>query len=163
MKVILTILPGITIYTMRKEDRCRWRIVNTTHSYGASCSSSTSPPGLEDGRTEYKDISTVILLLVIPRHILPRAPLETPDDICAKHRLLRPPPLSFSRKASPQSTPLNRQAFSYCAFTTCTIPLYTSLTTRRKKWPLLHPRSEPLSSSPSAFRHTQHQHNKERY
>lgn len=42
-----------------------------------------------------------VLLLVIPRHILARAPLETPEDICAKRRLLRPPPLSFSRKASP--------------------------------------------------------------
>lgn len=40
--------------------------------------------------------------------------------------------LSFSRITSPQSTPLNRQAFSYCAFTTCIIPLDISLTIRRK-------------------------------
>lgn len=39
------------------------------HSFeSASCSSSTSPPGLEDSWTEYKGISVVMLLLVIPRH-----------------------------------------------------------------------------------------------
>lgn len=118
----------------------------------ASCSSSISPPDWRMDGVLWNLRSRS--LLVIPRHALLGMPLETPEDICAKRRLLRPPPQLFEDN---ESTIHSSQPSSLLLL--CVHHLYHSSghqsNNPQKKWPLLHPRSEPSSSSPSAFRPTQ--------